>query len=115
MSLSKCTNPFKNTYRRCYPESKKDDYCTRLKHNIDSSNLDVGPNLLLNWVLLSIKDAEEQTFLMRKVSNKQAKRILNPWMTSEILKQQQIRDKLKKQWIKSGKIANSPLHKLQKN
>ena len=50
---------------------------------------------------------------MRKVSNKQAKRILNPWMTSEILKQQQIRDKLKKQWIKSGKITNSPLQSVE--
>ena len=48
MSLSKCTNPFKNTYRRCYPESKKDDYVARLKQNVDSSNFNVEPNLHLD-------------------------------------------------------------------
>ena len=74
MSLSKCTNPFKNTYRRCYPESKKDDFVARLKQNIDSSNFNVEPNLHLDRVLLSIKDAVEQTFPLRKVSNKQAKK-----------------------------------------
>ena len=47
---------------------------------------------------------------MRKVSNKQARKIENPWMTNEILKEQQIRDKLKKEWIRSGKIPNSLLH-----
>ena len=82
----------------------------RLKNNLDSCNLNVGPNLLTDKILLSIKDAIEQTFPMRKVSNKHAKRIENPLMTSEILKEQQIRDKLKKEWIQSGKIPNSPLH-----
>ena len=110
MSLSKCKNPFKNTYRRCYPESKKDDYSARLQQNIDSSNFNVGPNLHLERLLLSIKDSVEQTFLVRKMSNKQAKKILNPWMTSEILNEQRIRDKLKKEWIKSGKIVNSLIH-----
>ena len=31
-------------------------------------------------------------------------------MTNEILKEQKIWDKLKKEWIQSGKIPNSPLH-----
>ena len=86
MSLSKRPNPFKNTYRRSYPESKKDDFVTHLQQNFDSSNLNVGSNLLLNRVLLSIKDSREQVFSLRKVSNKQAKQILNPWMTKEIPK-----------------------------
>ena len=47
MTLSKHTNPFKNTFRRSYPESKKDDFCARLKENIESSDLNLGPNLLL--------------------------------------------------------------------
>ena len=110
MSLSKRVNPFKNTYRRSYPESKKNSFVAHLQQNIDSSNLNLGPNLLLERVLLSIKDAIEQTFPLKKVSNKQAKQILNPWMTNEILKQRRIRDKLKKDWLKSGKIVNSPLH-----
>ena len=110
MSLSKHTNPFKNTFRRSYPESKKDDYFARLKHNIDSSNFNVEPNLHLARLLWSIKDSVEQTFSWRKVSNKQAKQLLNPWMTNEILKEQRIRDKMKKEWIKLGKIVNSPLH-----
>ena len=110
MSLSKRRNPFKNTYRRSFHESKKDDFVLRLKNNLDSCNLNVGPNLLTDTILLSIKDAIEQTFPMRKVSNKHAKKIQNPWMTKEILKEQQIRDKLKKEWILSGKIPNSPLH-----
>ena len=110
MSLKKCTNPFKNTYRRIYHDSKKDDFVTRLKENVDNNNFDVGPNLILGRVLLSMKDAIEQTFSWNKVSNKQAKKILNPWMTTEILDKQKFRDKLKKEWIKSGKIANSPVH-----
>ena len=31
-------------------------------------------------------------------------------MTNEILQGQKTRDKLKKEWIESGKVANSPLH-----
>ena len=57
-----------------------------------------------------MKDAIEQSFSWNKVSNKQAKKILNPWMTNEILDKQKLRDKLKKEWIKSGKMANSPVH-----
>ena len=53
---------------------------------------------------------KKTTFPLGKVSNKQARKILNPWMTTEILKEQKIRDKLKKEWIESGKIPNSPLH-----
>ena len=64
----------------------------------------------MDKILLSIKDSIEQTFPVRKVSNKQAKKILNPWMTNEIIQQQLIRDNLKKEWIKTGKIANSLLH-----
>ena len=103
MSLSKRTNPLKNTYRRSYPVSKKAGFVAHLVQNINSSNLNLGPNSLLNRVLLSIRDAREQTFFMKKVSNKQAKQILNPLMTNEILKGK-VRDILKKDWIKSGKM-----------
>ena len=80
------------------------------KENLDNSDLNLGPNELLDRILLSIKDATEQTFPLRKVSNKRAKKILNPWMTNEILQKQKTRDKFKKEWIESGKVANSPLH-----
>ena len=81
MSLSKRKNPFKNTYRRSFHESKKVEFVSRLKSNLDSCDLNVGPNLLTDKILLSLKDAIEQTFPMRKVSNKQANKIENPWMT----------------------------------
>ena len=111
MSLSKSfTNPFKNTYRRVFHESKKDDLVTRLKENVDKRDFNVGPNLMLERVLLSMQDSIENTFQFSKVSNKQAKNILNPWMTTEIREKQKLRDKLKKEWVVSGKTANSPLH-----
>ena len=62
----------------------------KLKNNLDSCDLNVGPNLLTDKILLSLKDAIEQTFPMRKVSNGQANEIENPWMTKEILKEQRI-------------------------
>ena len=115
MSLSKpCNNPFKNTYRRFFPESKKESYVSRLKLNLDGSNFDVGPHIHLEKILLSIQDASEQTFPERKVSNKQARKILHPWMSNEIIQKQKVRDKLHKEWIKSGKIPDSPLHKKYK-
>ena len=46
--------------------------------------------------------------------HKHAKKILNPWMATKILDKQKMRDKLKKEWIKSGKIANSTLHQKYK-
>ena len=59
-----------------------------LKDCLDEFDLNVSPNLLMDKILLSIKDATDKTFPLRKVSNKQARKILNPWMTNEILKEQ---------------------------
>ena len=64
----------------------------------------------MDKILLSTKDAIHVTFPFKKVSRKQAQMIINPWMTKEILEEQKSRDILKKTWIKSGHIPNSPEH-----
>ena len=61
MSLSKpCKNPFKNTFRRVFSENKKEQFVSKLKENLDYCDLNVGPNLLMDKILLSIKDATEK-------------------------------------------------------
>ena len=112
MSLSKpCKNPFQNTYRRFYHDSKKDKYLKRLKENLKETDLDkLDPNSQMDRILLCIKDAINTTFPLRKVSRKEAKKLQNPWMTKEILKEQNTRDKLKKKWIISGHTTDSPEH-----
>ena len=64
----------------------------------------------MDRILLCIKDAINKTFPLRKVSRKEAKKLLNPWMTKEILVEIKKRDKLKKEWIKRGHIQGSPEH-----
>ena len=88
MSLSKpCKNPYQNTYRRFFHESKKDLYLKQLKENLNETDLDkLDPNSLMDRVLLCIKDAIHSTFPLRKVSRKEAKKIQNPWMTKDILR-----------------------------
>ena len=109
MSLSSCTNPFKNTYRRFFHESKKDEFLKHLKENLNI-NTNIDPNPLMDKILLALKDAINKTFPLRRVSRKQALKLQNPWMTDEIRKEQKNRDKLKKRWIESGHTPNSPEH-----
>ena len=112
MSLAKpCKNPFQKTYKRFFHDSQKDKYLKRLKENLNETDLDkLDPNSLTDRILLCIKDAINTTFPLRKVSRKEAKKLQNPWMTTEILNEQNTRDKLKKKWIISGHITDSPEH-----
>ena len=111
VSISKpCKNPFKNTYRRFFRESKKDKFLEHLADNLREADLNLDPNPLMDKILLLTKDAINKTFPLQKVSRKQALKILSPWMTDEIREEQKTRDKLKKKWIESGHIANSPEH-----
>ena len=98
MSLSKpCKNPFKNSYRRFFHESKKDKFLKRLEENLQKEDLcKLDPNSLMDTILHCIKDATNSTFPLKKVSRKQAKMLQNPWMTKEILEEIKNRDKLKK-------------------
>ena len=98
MSLSKhCKNTYKNTYRRRFHESKKEKYLEHLKENLQNYDLNkLDPNSLMDRILLCIKDAINKTFPLRKISRKEAKKLLNPWMTKEILDEIKKRDKLKK-------------------
>ena len=112
MTLSKpSTNPFKNTFRRSFCENKKEKFLDCLNDRLRNANLNIDPNSLMNKLLLLIKDAINATFPFKRVSNKQARMILNPWMTKDILKEQKKRDNLNKKWVESGRIVNSPEHK----
>ena len=64
----------------------------------------------MNRILFCTKDAINTTFPLKKVSQKDAKKLLNPWMTKEILTIIKKRDELKKEWILSGHIENTPEH-----
>ena len=78
LSLSKpCKNPYKNTYRRFFHESKKDKFLKCLENYLnkeDFSNTD--PNSYMDRVLLCIKAAINATFPLKRVSRKQAKKLL---------------------------------------
>ena len=112
MSLSKpCIKPPSNTYRRHFTESKKDTFLKCLEEKLEKIDINKGdPNELLDELLKSTKEAIDIMFPLKKVSNKQALKMSNPWMTKELLKQHSTRDKLKKKWIKSGRIGNSLEH-----
>ena len=112
MSLSNpCRNPYRNIYRRFFHESKKDVFLEKLKVNLEKDDLErLGPNSLTDKIILCIQDAINSTFPLKKVSRKEARKISNPWMTKEILSEIKNRDNLKKSWIKSGHVQNTPEH-----
>ena len=111
LTLSKpCTNPFKNVYRRHFCDNKKGKFLAQLEVQLKQTNHLSDPNQLMDGILLAFKDSINTIFPLKKVSNKEALSIMNPWMTKELLSKQKIRDKLKQKWIKSGKIPNSVTH-----
>ena len=89
---------------------KKENFVKSLKANLDKVDLNnLDPNYLMDKILLATKDAIDQNFPYKKVTRKEAKLILNPWMTKEILKERKIRDDLKMKFCKH-KIVNSEDH-----
>ena len=80
--------------------------------NLEKDDLNrLDPNSLTDQIILCIiKDAINSTFPLKKVSRKEARKISNPWMTKEILTEIKNRDNLKKIWIKSGHVQNTPEH-----
>ena len=97
MTLSKpCTNPFKNIYRRFFCESKKEKFLDCVKERFRNFDSNANPNALMDKILLLTKDAINVTFPLKKVSRKQARMMMNPWMTKEILQERKNRDNLKK-------------------
>ena len=111
MKISKpCNNTLKNSFKRLFPVEKKDNFVKALKANLDKVDLNsLDPNYLMDKILLATKDAIDQNFPYKKVTRKEAKLILNPWMTKEILKERKIRDDLKNKFCKH-KIINSEDH-----
>ena len=84
---------------------------TKLKLNLEKDDLErLDPNSLTDKIILCIQDAINSTFPLKKVSRKEARKISNPWMTNEILSEIKTRDNLKKFWIKSGHVQNTPEH-----
>ena len=111
MSLSKPRiNKVKDLYRRNFHESKKDMFVQCLTEKLKNVNFDIDPNPMTEKIIFIMQEAISATFPLKKVSNKQAKKILNPWMSKEILKVQKERDLLKKKWIGLGHVENSPEH-----
>ena len=80
---------------RFFHENKKDIFLKHLKENLNI-DLNLDPNPLMDKILLALKDAINKTFPLKKVSRKQALKLLNPWMTNEICNEQKTRDALKK-------------------
>ena len=111
MKISKpCNNTLKNSFKRLFPIEKKENFVKSLKANLDKVDLNsLDPNYLMVKILLATKDAIDQNFPYKKVTRKEAKLILNPWMTKEILKERKIRDDLKMKFCKH-KIVNSEDH-----
>ena len=61
-----------------------------------------------------MKNTIDEICPLKKVSRKQAQLIHNPWMTKEILKEINIRDKLKMKFIKDQNSKGSNDHKIWK-
>ena len=96
--------------RRFFHGKKKDEFLVNLQKNFKNIPSNLDPNKLMDKILLCTSDAINCTFPKQIPSHNINKRITNPWVNKEFLKAQSIRDKLKLKWIKSGKVANSPLH-----
>ena len=116
MSLSKpCTKKIENVYRRHFSDKKKYIFLECLERKLKNFDINKGdPNELLSELVRLTKEAIDSVFPLQKVSNKQALKISNPWMTNELIKQHKIRDRLKSKWIKSGHINNSAEHSAYK-
>ena len=101
MKLSKTnSNPYKNTYRRSFSDNKKEKFRNCFQENIDKHlNFSLDPNGIMGSLLLSMDNTVNKVCSWKKVSRKQAKLILDPWMTKEILDERKIRDNLKKIYI----------------
>ena len=111
MSLSKPSkNILKNSLRRIFRESKKEQFIQCLDQNLSATNLNTEPNQTLDSIITAFEDSIEKVFPLKKLSNKDSLQILNPWMTKVIMKERKKRNKLKQIWIKSGGVSNSPEH-----
>ena len=116
MSITKPNrNTLLNSYRRCYTEKKKNNFLECLTEKLKSVDETNDINSVLDSILLCLKDANNEVFPLKKMSRKKALLTVNPWMTKEILKEQQKRDRLKSKWTKSGRHPNSPVHIAYKN
>ena len=74
---------------------------------LNDFNFDLSANQMMDNFLLLMKNTIDEICPLKKVSRKQAQLIHNPWMTKEILKEINIRDKLKMKFIKVVLAFNS--------
>ena len=110
LSASK-TNPFKNTYRRSFADSKKDKFVDCLQEELTDYDFSLDSNSMLHNLLSCMQSTENEICTVKKVSRKQAQLLLKPWMTKEILKEIDTRDKLKKVFVLSKSSKGSVNHK----
>ena len=101
MKLSKPNRnlDLQNSYKRFFTERNKDKFVHCLGENLVNIDYNLDPNSIMDDVLLATKKAIDTVFPLKKVSRKQSKLMINPWMTNDILKEQDTRDKLKMKFI----------------
>jgi len=105
-------NRLRNSFRRCFHESKKDAFLDCLKIKLDRSKTVVDPNKMLDSLVLSITEAIQVTFPKQNLTVKQELSILNPWFDKELINQQKLCEKMKMKWVKSGHVVDSEDHKV---
>ena len=116
MKLSNSTrNDLQNTYRRFFPDSKKDKFIKCLENNLADINYNLNPNQVMDNILLSTKNAINEIFPLKRVSRKQANLIQNPWITKEITKEGRLRDKLQRKFINSAIPEDRENYNKQRN
>ena len=116
MKLSKSnTNTLQNTFRRSFLDSKESEFVKCLENNLKNIDFNLNPNKLMDSVLLATKHTIDSIFPLKKVSRKQSKLILNPWMSKEILKERKVRDELKRKFIQTKNSEDHNKYKKQRN
>ena len=105
------SNPFKNTFRRSFSDSKREPFIQCLKEHLKKLDLSLDPNTLLDEFLRCMKTTIDEICPLKKVSRKQAQQLLRPWMTKEILKEIKIRDDMKMLFVKNQNSEGSNDHK----
>ena len=68
VSLSNsCKNPYRNTYRRVFHESKKDAFLGKLKVNLEKDDLErLDPNLLTDKIIFLYSGCNQFYFSIEK-------------------------------------------------
>ena len=104
-------NALKNTYKRFFPDRKKDLFIECIKTKLSNIDFDLDPNQIMDNVLYETNKAINEIFPIRKVSRKQAELIQSPWLSPGIIKEGELRDELQKKAVRSGLVQDHENYK----